>query len=116
MKMEPMKTKTPQQLLEQLIEKGGAIVSSNDLTPDQIRDAKEKGRFAADENGFGFVRLNYGVRGGKRSPIDAKMVKAALDDCIQYQAPAIPGAVSYQADVRIALTTIAARLNQAIQP
>lgn len=58
MKTEPMKTKTPQELLEQLTQEGGAILPSNALDSELIRMAQETGRFAADENGIGFVRMS----------------------------------------------------------
>lgn len=47
---------TTSQLIQQLIEEGGAIVSSNICSLIEIADAKATGRFAVDDEGFGFVR------------------------------------------------------------
>ena len=47
----------PVDLFEKLITQGGSIVSSNDLTPEEINTARDEGRFAVDENGFGFVHI-----------------------------------------------------------
>lgn len=47
---------TTQQLIDQLIKDGGAIVSSGDCSEMEIAVAQSVGRFASDENGFGFVR------------------------------------------------------------
>lgn len=44
------------QLVRQLIEEGGAIVSSNDCHEIEIADARACGRFAVDNNDMGFVR------------------------------------------------------------
>lgn len=47
---------TTQQLIEQLITEGGAIVSSNDCSEIELAGAQAEGRFAVDEDGMGFVR------------------------------------------------------------
>jgi len=47
---------TPEELINQLASKGGAIVSSNDCSELEIADAQATGRFAVDEEGLGFVR------------------------------------------------------------
>lgn len=46
---------TTQQLIQQIVTDGGAIVSSNDCSEMEISVAQSVGRFAA-EDGFGFVR------------------------------------------------------------
>lgn len=47
---------TINQLIDELFHKGGAIVSSSDCSEAEIVAAQACGRFAVDENGFGFVR------------------------------------------------------------
>jgi len=47
--------KTTIELIQLLVEKGGAIVSSNDCSTFEISDAQATGRFAADEDGYGYV-------------------------------------------------------------
>lgn len=47
---------TTDQLIEQLIVNGGAIVSSGDCSEMEIVYARADGRFAAREDGLGFVR------------------------------------------------------------
>lgn len=47
---------TTNQLIQQLVNEGGAIVSSNDCSEMEIAFAQSEGRFAADDEGFGFVR------------------------------------------------------------
>ncbi len=49
-------TKTPMQLIQDVIEHGGAIVSSNDASLIEIANAEACGRFAVNADGFGFVR------------------------------------------------------------
>ena len=46
----------PSDLITQLILEGGAIVSSNDCTPEEIATARAENRFAVDPAAFGFVR------------------------------------------------------------
>jgi hypothetical protein len=48
--------KEPSELIDQLREEGGAIVSSGDCSEMEIADARATGRFAADEFGYGYVR------------------------------------------------------------
>lgn len=47
---------TPTQLIGQLAQDSGAIVSSNDCSEMEIADAQATGRFAVDLEGFGYVR------------------------------------------------------------
>lgn len=47
---------SPLQLIQQLVDCGGAIVSSNDCGQMEIADARARGRFAVDSEGLGFVR------------------------------------------------------------
>lgn len=51
-------TLTPTELLEQLTTAGGCIVPSNDCTAEDIALAQAEDRFAADDDGIGFVRLS----------------------------------------------------------
>jgi hypothetical protein len=46
---------TTNQLINQLSRDGGALVSSNDCSEIELADAKSTGRFAVDDDGFGFV-------------------------------------------------------------
>lgn len=48
-------------LLDKLKREGGEIVSSNDCSETEISDARCRGDFHVDVNGFGFVRrlANY---------------------------------------------------------
>lgn len=46
---------TTQQLLDQLVEEGGAIIASNDCSEMEIADAKAHGRFS-HIGAFGIVR------------------------------------------------------------
>lgn len=47
----------PDQLIQQLVKHGGAIVSSNDCSPIEIANAQACGRFAVEpETGLGFTR------------------------------------------------------------
>lgn len=47
---------TVEQLIQQLVTNGGAIVSSADCSVLEIGDAQAAGRLAVDSHGFGFVR------------------------------------------------------------
>jgi hypothetical protein len=47
---------TTNQLIEQLVTEGGAIVSSGDCSEMEIADAQAHGRFSVREDGMGFVR------------------------------------------------------------
>jgi len=51
-----MKTKQPAELIEQLVEQGGAIVTSQDCSIIEIADAQATGRWAVDDKGIGYVR------------------------------------------------------------
>lgn len=51
-----LKHMTPTQLLGQLIEEGGAIVTSNECSQMEIVDAHATGRFAVDAECYGYVR------------------------------------------------------------
>lgn len=42
-------------LFDYLIQYGGQIISSNDLSPDWINQARASDRMWVDENGYGFV-------------------------------------------------------------
>lgn len=44
------------QILEQLVNEGGAIVTSNECSEMEIADARATGRMTVDENGIGYVR------------------------------------------------------------
>lgn len=48
-------SKLAEAFLKRLSKEGGAIVSSNDVTPDGIVFARSEGRFFVDENNFGYV-------------------------------------------------------------
>lgn len=50
----PAKSERPS-ILEQLAHRGGCIVSSNDCSELEIADAKVRGDFYVDRNGFGYV-------------------------------------------------------------
>ena len=54
--IKPKIMKTPEQLLTDLAFEGGAIVSTNECSEIELADARVSGRFAAWENGIGFVR------------------------------------------------------------
>lgn len=43
------------EFLQLLAEEGGAIVSSNECTTEEISDAQAEGRFYADSEGYGYV-------------------------------------------------------------
>lgn len=43
------------ELIQKLVEQGGAIVSSGDCSEMEIADARARGDFYVDENGMGFV-------------------------------------------------------------
>lgn len=47
---------TPDQLIKQVIELGGAIVCSCDASDTEIAFAQKEERFAVDRNGIGFIR------------------------------------------------------------
>lgn len=48
---------TTSQLINQIVEHGGCIVTSDKCSEIEIADAQATGRFAVDaENGYGFVR------------------------------------------------------------
>jgi hypothetical protein len=47
---------TLKQILEQLVNEGGAIVTTNECSEMEIADAKATGRMTVDENGIGYVR------------------------------------------------------------
>lgn len=49
-------TKTPEQLLNDLAEHGGAIVGTDSCTPLEIAAARASGDMAVREDGVGFVR------------------------------------------------------------
>lgn len=49
-------TKTPSELIADLVSEGGAIVSSGDCHEMEIAFAQACGRFAVDDDGMGFVR------------------------------------------------------------
>lgn len=46
---------TPNDLFDLLRTRGGCIVSTNDCSHMEIADAKARGDFAADAQGFGYV-------------------------------------------------------------
>jgi hypothetical protein len=46
---------TANELFEYLKQYGGQIISSNDLSPEWIEQARASNRFYVDDNGFGFV-------------------------------------------------------------
>lgn len=46
---------TLKQIMDKLAERGGAIVSSNDCSEQEISMARANGDFTVDENGYGFV-------------------------------------------------------------
>lgn len=48
--------KKPEELIQDLIHHGGAIVGSNECNEYEIAHARADGRFAVDEDGLGFVR------------------------------------------------------------
>lgn len=48
--------KKPEQLIQDLIHHGGAIVGSNECNEYEIAHARADGRFAVDADGLGFVR------------------------------------------------------------
>lgn len=39
----------------QLLHEGGAVVSSNECTPEEISEAEAEGRFYTDSEGYGYV-------------------------------------------------------------
>lgn len=45
---------TPQELFELLKQYGGQIISSNNMTVDEINESRAGGRFYVDDDGFGF--------------------------------------------------------------
>ena len=47
--------KSADELLARLVEKGGAIVSSNDCSEMEIADARVRGDFYVDANSLGYV-------------------------------------------------------------
>ena len=47
---------TTQKLIEQLDADGGAIVSSGECSEIEIAEARVTGRFAVNEEGYGYVR------------------------------------------------------------
>jgi hypothetical protein len=47
---------TTNQLIDQLVTDGGAIVSSGDCSEIEIANAKATGRFSVRDDGMGFVR------------------------------------------------------------
>lgn len=47
--------KTIEHLLELLAEHGGEIVSSNDLQPELIEQARASGRMYVDDNHYGYI-------------------------------------------------------------
>lgn len=47
---------TIEQLVRQLREEGGAIVNTGACSEMEIADARSSGRYAVDEDGFGYVR------------------------------------------------------------
>ena len=47
---------TINQLIQQVVTEGGAIVSSGDCTEMEIADARARGRFSVRDDGMGFVR------------------------------------------------------------
>lgn len=49
-------TKTPEQLINDLAEQGGAIVSTDSCSPLEIAAARSAGDMAVREDGVGFVR------------------------------------------------------------
>ena len=51
----PERTLEAGELLAELLNRGGSIVSSNDCTPKQIAAARRDRRFAATDDGLGFV-------------------------------------------------------------
>lgn len=72
---------TTQQLIQQLITKGGAIVSSSVCSYMEIADAQATGRFASDEEGMGFVRrYKEWLAKTVTDRADCEKMKSALDD------------------------------------
>jgi len=53
-------TKTPEQLLNDLAEKGGAIVCTDSCTPMEIAVSRSFGDMAVREDGVGFIRRQKG--------------------------------------------------------
>ncbi len=47
-----------EEFLKKLASDGGAIVSSNDLSPEEIDDAKTEERMFVDDAGFGYVYVS----------------------------------------------------------
>lgn len=50
-----MTIRSAEHLLDRLVSRGGAIVSSNDCSQLEIADAQARGDFYVDENGLGYV-------------------------------------------------------------
>jgi hypothetical protein len=46
---------TAETFLKKLATDGGAIISSNDLSPEEIETARREDRFFVDEDGLGYV-------------------------------------------------------------
>lgn len=54
--VETTKPMTTNQLIDQLVTEGGAIVTSGECSEMEIADAQATGRFSVREDGIGFVR------------------------------------------------------------
>jgi hypothetical protein len=42
-------------LVARLVTDGGCLSTSNDFTPEEIEEAKDEGRMAVDDSGFGYI-------------------------------------------------------------